>query len=107
MLRWIKDKPRNAVMNMSIDEMLFNEYSAIPVLRTYYWDNSYTTIGYFQKAKDVVAKDFVRRFTGGLTVNHQHDVSYCFIASSKYWNIYDQNETYKIIHKHSAWKLLA
>ncbi|MDR0399285.1 MAG: hypothetical protein LBH33_05805 [Endomicrobium sp.] len=98
MLRWIKDKPRNAVMNMSIDEMLFNEYSTIPVLRTYYWDNSYTTIGYFQKAKDVAAKDFVRRFTGGLTVNHQHDVSYCFIASSKYWDVYDQNETYKIIH---------
>ncbi|MDR1942990.1 MAG: hypothetical protein LBQ04_02605 [Endomicrobium sp.] len=98
MLRWIKDKHRNAVMNMSIDEMLFNEHSAIPVLRIYYWDNSYTTIGYFQKANEVVAKDFVRRFTGGLTVSHQHDVSYCFIASSKYWNIYDQNETYKIIH---------
>jgi lipoate-protein ligase A len=98
MLRWIKDKHRNAVMNMSIDEMLFNEYSAIPVLRTYCWDNSYTTIGYFQKAKDVVAKGFVRRFTSGLMVNHQHDVSYCFVASSKYWNVYDQNETYKIIH---------
>jgi lipoate-protein ligase A len=98
MLRWIKDKHSNAVINMSIDEMLFNEYSTIPVLRTYYWDNSYTSIGYFQKAKDVVAKSFVRRFTGGLTVNHQYDVSYCFIASSKYWNVYDQNETYKIIH---------
>jgi lipoate-protein ligase A len=98
MLRWIKDKHRNAVMNMSIDEMLFNEYSATPTLRTYCWDNSYTTIGYFQKAKEVVAKNFVRRFTGGLTVNHQHDVSYCFITSSKYWNVYDQNETYKIIH---------
>jgi lipoate-protein ligase A len=98
MLHWIKDKHRNAVINMSIDEMLFNEYNAIPVLRTYYWDNPYTTIGYFQKAKDVIAKNFVRRFTGGLTVNHEHDVSYCFIASSKYWNVYDQNETYKIIH---------
>jgi lipoate-protein ligase A len=98
MLHWIKDKHRNAVINMSIDEMLFNKYNGIPVLRTYYWDNSYTTIGYFQKANEVVAKDFVRRFTGGLTVDHQHDISYCFIASSKYWNVYNQNETYKIIH---------
>jgi lipoate-protein ligase A len=98
MLHWIKDTYRNAVMNMSIDEMLFNEYGDIPVLRTYYWDNAYTTVGYFQKAKDVIVKDFVRRFTGGFTVNHQHDISYGFIVSSKDWNVYSQDETYKIIH---------
>jgi lipoate-protein ligase A len=37
--------------------MLFNEYGDTPVLRTYYWANAYTTIGYFQKAKDVTVKD--------------------------------------------------
>jgi lipoate-protein ligase A len=98
MLHWIKDTYRDSVMNMSIDEMLFNEYGDIPVLRIYYWDNAYTTIGYFQKAKDVIVKAFVRRLTGGLTVNHQHDISYCFVVSSKDWNVYDQDETYKSIH---------
>ncbi|MDR2437186.1 MAG: hypothetical protein LBD17_03860 [Endomicrobium sp.] len=98
MLHWIKDTYRNAVMNMAIDEALFSQYNNDSLLRTYYWDNPYTTIGYFQKSKDVLAKSFVRRFTGGLTVNHHHDLSYSFITSSQYWNVYDQNETYRIIH---------
>jgi lipoate-protein ligase A len=98
MLHWTNDIPRNAIMNMAIDEILFNEYQDGALLRTYYWDNPYTTIWYFQKAKEVASRKFVRRFTGGLTVSHQHDISYCFISSPKYWNVYDQNETYKIIH---------
>ncbi|MDR1087362.1 MAG: hypothetical protein LBL16_03915 [Endomicrobium sp.] len=77
--------------------MLFNEYGDTPVLRTYYWANAYTTIGYFQKAKDVTVKDFVRRFSGKLIVNRQHDISYCFVVSSKDWNVYGQDESYKSI----------
>ncbi|GHT10879.1 hypothetical protein AGMMS49571_00260 [Endomicrobiia bacterium] len=80
MLRWIDDIPRNAAMNMALDEMLFNEYKNNPVLRTYYWDNAYTTIGYFQKAKDAGGSGLVRRFTGGLTVNHHNDISYSVIT---------------------------
>jgi lipoate-protein ligase A len=98
MLHWIKDTYRNAVMNMAIDEALFSQNNDASLLRTYHWDSPYTTIGYFQKSKDASTESFVRRFTGGLTVNHHHDLSYCFITSSKYWNVYDQNETYMLIH---------
>jgi len=98
MLRWIDDTPRNAAMNMALDEMLFNKYNNEPILRVYCWDNSYITIGYFQKAKNIAKVGFVRRFTGGLTVNHHKDVSYSFIVSSEFWNIYSQKETYKSIH---------
>jgi lipoate-protein ligase A len=96
-LMWINDVPRNAVMNMALDEMLFDEFDS-PVLRVYYWDESYTTIGYFQKAIDVPVHGFVRRFTGGLTVNHNSDISYCFIVSSDFWNVYDHCRSYRNIH---------
>jgi len=97
MLIWIDDIPRNVTMNMALDEILFNEFNN-PVLRVYYWDNSYVTIGYFQKSKDIIVPGFVRRFTGGLTVNHKSDMSYCFVVSSDFWNIYDHYRSYRNIH---------
>jgi len=98
MLRWIDDIPRSAAMNMAIDEMLFNRYGNEPVLRVYYWDSLYTTIGYFQKAENATETGFVRRFTGGLAVTHLDDISYGFIVSSDFWNVYSQRETYRNIH---------
>jgi lipoate-protein ligase A len=84
---------------MSIDEILFTYNTQIPVLRTYYWDNIYITIGYFQKSKNITLPyQFIRRITGGLTVIHNYDISYCFIVSYPFWNVYDYNETYKNIH---------
>lgn len=98
-LKIINDIKRNAAMNMALDDMLFNKEDFDPVLRTYLWDGPYTTIGFFQKSAEVVSKDFVRRFTGGLTVNHHKDLSYSFIATTATWAyIYNQNETYKHIH---------
>jgi lipoate-protein ligase A len=83
---------------MSLDEMLFHEYKNEPVLRIYYWNNAYTTIGYFQSSKNIKEKEFVRRFTGGLVVNHYKDISYSFVVSSVFWEVYDQHYTYKNIH---------
>jgi lipoate-protein ligase A len=98
MLRWINDVPRNAAMNMALDEMLFNEYKNNPVLRTYYWDNTYTTIGYFQKVKDTNGYGLIRRFTGGLTVTHHNDTAYSVIISSDFFNVYNQQKIYRNIH---------
>ncbi|GMO64148.1 MAG: hypothetical protein Nk1A_0260 [Endomicrobiia bacterium] len=98
MFKLIDDIPRNAAMNMALDEVLFNKYKNEPILRVYYWDNSYTTIGYFQKVESIAEVEFVRRFTGGLTVNHRNDISYSFIVSLEFWNIYNQMETYRNIH---------
>jgi lipoate-protein ligase A len=98
MLRWICDDKKDAITNMSLDEAIFNNYNNTPVLRTYLWDGRYTTIGYFQKAKEIKQTNFVRRFTGGLTVNHKNDISYCFIVSSICWDVYNEVKTYKNIH---------
>ncbi|MCL2485484.1 MAG: hypothetical protein FWF00_02975 [Endomicrobia bacterium] len=95
MLRFIHDIARNGAMNMAIDEVLFNGLENGAVLRTYFWDAPYTTIGYFQK-NDCNA---VRRMTGGLLVNHRDDLSYCFCADTQNWkHIYSQQDTYKAIH---------
>ena len=102
---------------MAIDELLFEEIqtaavrqlgssaaqqqrhclyrAAAAVLRIYFWDKAYTTIGYFQK-NDCEA---VRRMTGGLLVNHKDDLSYGFCAAAEEWPyIYNQQDTYKHIH---------
>jgi len=94
-LRYIYDTARSAEMNMAIDELLFDEIQKEPVLRIYFWDKAYTTIGYFQK-NDCTA---VRRMTGGLLVNHKDDLSYGFCATAEKWPyIYNQQDTYKLIH---------
>ncbi|MDR3253780.1 MAG: hypothetical protein LBT07_02300, partial [Endomicrobium sp.] len=56
----------------------------------------YTTIGYFQKSS--YGHSFIRRLTGGLTVQHHYDISYSFITSSDFWNVYNQHQTYRNIH---------
>ncbi|MDR1195720.1 MAG: hypothetical protein LBL00_04490 [Endomicrobium sp.] len=95
MLRYIYDKAASAAVNMAIDELLFDLVQKEPVLRIYFWDKAYTTIGYFQKNECSA----VRRLTGGLTVNHQNDLSYGFCAGAEEWPYaYDQRDTYKHIH---------
>ncbi|MDR2676428.1 MAG: hypothetical protein LBC05_00175 [Endomicrobium sp.] len=96
-LRWINDIPRNAIMNMALDEFLFNEYMNEPILRTYLWDGFYTTIGYFQNAS-ICNSNFVRRLTGGLMVQHHNDMSYSFFVSSDFWNVHNPCQIYNNIH---------
>jgi Lipoate-protein ligase A len=95
MLRYIFDSARSAAMNMALDETLFDSLKNEPVLRVYFWDKPYTTIGYFQKNDN----NAVRRLTGGLLVNHNSDLSYGFCASAENWAyLYSQQNTYKYIH---------
>lgn len=95
MINLIYDTARNAAMNMAIDDVIFSELQDDAFLRIYFWDNPYTTIGYFQK-NDCNA---TRRFTGGLLVNHKDDLSYSFCANSESFPyIYSQQDTYKVLH---------
>jgi lipoate-protein ligase A len=97
MLFLIEDTARSCSANMAIDELFFNSFDGTPILRTYSWDNAYTSIGYFQKSRDFKT-NFVRRLTGGLAVEHFKDLSYSLICSSENLNIYNQFEIYKTTH---------
>ncbi len=71
-----------AAMNMAIDEALL-ELSSAPALRFYGWRQPSLSFGYFGKFTDVAAaidaRDLVRRWTGGGSVSHGHDLTYSLI----------------------------
>ena len=97
------DIARDCQTNIALDEVFFTEKEFKPILRFYTWTKPAYTIGYFQKYSELENKnnyDIVRRLTGGLSVLHNTDLSYSFIVSDKEWDyIYNQEETYKIIHE--------
>ncbi|MFC1501213.1 biotin/lipoate A/B protein ligase family protein [Elusimicrobiota bacterium] len=102
--RFILSTPDNGPNNMAIDEALFlsnciDEFKA-PVFRLYSWSAKCATIGYFQKHTEFTGNiDVTRRLTGGLSVEHNNDLSYSFVISKPYWqHVYDQEKTYFHIH---------
>lgn len=103
--RLIVSPPADGPANMAADEALLAAYceqpGSLPVLRLYTWTAPCVTIGYFQKHAEVAGGGlpFTRRMTGGLTVVHGKDLSYCLIADKTAWpSVYDQAETYRILH---------
>lgn len=103
--RLIVSPPADGPSNMAADEALLTSYGELPgsqpVLRLYSWTAPCLTIGYFQKHAEVEAGGLplTRRMTGGLTVVHGHDLSYCLIADKAAWpSVYDQTETYRLLH---------
>ncbi len=65
--------------NMALDEALLREVK-VPVLRIYEWDQSAVSIGYFQsKAVVPIGRKFIRRYTGGGSVDHLLDLTYTVI----------------------------
>ncbi len=83
--RLILSPPADAFTNMALDEAMARALNPIPTLRVYYWDSPAISIGYFQKAVEVLntfntsntfdmvqpAPILVRRPTGGTAVLHK------------------------------------
>lgn len=108
--------------NMSIDESIFEStlldnsllavipashglgiqskpYPSGVTLRFYTWSVRCATIGYFQPYINLPAAQTIRRITGGLTVEHKNDISYCFCANKSTWPfVYDQETNYQKLH---------
>ena len=92
--RLISPRYNDAYANMAIDEAILRGYIAgvsPPTLRIYGWKPNAISLGYFQKAEDVLdianceqqKIPFVRRITGGEAIFHGGDVSYSIICSGK------------------------
>jgi lipoate-protein ligase A len=68
---------------MAVDEWLL-ETATIPVLRVYGWQGNWGSVGYFGKISEARARfpeiDWVRRWTGGGTVDHRADWTYTVVA---------------------------
>ena len=91
-LRLIRDVPRQAALNMAIDEVLMEaqkETLAQAALRFYGWEDTCYTVGYFQDLEAVREKagrpgercQWVRRITGGGAVRHGRDLTFSLSMS--------------------------
>ncbi len=80
---WLDPVERPGPEAMAVDEWLLESASA-PVLRVYHWRGEWGSVGYFGCLADAVASfpgvEWVRRWTGGGTVDHRADWTYSVIV---------------------------
>lgn len=80
---WIDPVERPGPEAMAVDEWLL-ETSQVPVLRVYRWLGEWGSIGYFgdlaEAANALPGLEWVRRWTGGGTVDHRRDWTYTVVA---------------------------
>jgi lipoyl(octanoyl) transferase len=80
---WLDPVERPGPEAMAVDEWLL-ETSTAPVLRVYQWRGEWGSVGYFGCLADARASfpdiNWVRRWTGGGTVDHRADWTYSVIV---------------------------
>lgn len=78
------DIPRDGIENMAIDESMavFAGANNTLILRLYYWERPFLSLGYFQSASDRLAYPllrnlpYTRRLSGGGAIIHDREVTY-------------------------------
>jgi lipoate-protein ligase A len=80
---WLDPVERPGPEAMAVDEWLL-ETATLPVLRVYHWRGDWGSVGYFGCLADAAASfpgvEWVRRWTGGGTVDHRADWTYSVIV---------------------------
>lgn len=80
---WIDPVKRPGPEAMAVDEWLLDQVR-LPVLRVYGWLGDWGSLGYFGSLDDAMASfpgiSWVRRWTGGGTVDHREDWTYTVVA---------------------------
>lgn len=90
--RYIDSDISPGPLNMAIDEALlclFDPEGSGPVLRTYGWEPAALSLGRFQKSGEALdlnrcrsnAVSVVRRVSGGGTIYHADELTYCIVCS--------------------------
>jgi len=83
---WMDPVRRSGPEAMAVDEWLLAEVE-LPVLRVYEWQGDWGSIGYFGNLAAARVTfpgvDWVRRWTGGGTVDHRADWTYSVIAPER------------------------
>jgi lipoate-protein ligase A len=80
---WLDPVTRSGPEAMAVDEWLL-QTTEMPVLRVYRWAGDWGSVGYFGKLVEAEAAfpgiSWVRRWTGGGTVDHRTDWTYSVVA---------------------------
>ena len=99
---WIDPVKRPGPEAMAVDEWLL-ETAERPVLRVYGWLGEWGSVGYFGSLADARASfpgvEWVRRWTGGGTVDHRADWTYTVVAPAGETLVGLKGaESYRILH---------
>ncbi len=102
----IEDQPRSGAWNMALDETLLE--SAIDrgacTLRWYRWERATASLGYFQGHAEladdpqVARLPVVRRLSGGGTIVHDQEWTYCLTLPPAQRVVHQPHELYDIVH---------
>lgn len=83
---WLDFEPRLGPAAMAVDEWLLSSVTDTPILRVYRWLGDWGTIGYFgalsEARRSLPGLEWVRRWTGGGTVDHRADWTYTLALPS-------------------------
>ena len=100
---WFDPVARVGPEAMAVDEWLL-ENRVRPLLRIYSWKGNWGSLGYFGKLAEARERmpclDWVRRWTGGGTVDHSQDWTYSLIVPQSH--VVAQlkgGESYRLIHE--------
>lgn len=102
----IEDQPRSGAWNMALDETLLESAieRGVCTLRWYRWDRATASLGYFQGhaelAQDpqIAGLPVVRRLSGGGTIVHDQEWTYCLTLPAGQRVVQQPHELYDIVH---------
>lgn len=100
---WEDPVKRCGVEAMAVDEWLL-ETRKLPLLRVYGWKGCWGSVGYFGKIaearEELPGVEWVRRWTGGGTVDHREDWTYSLIVPrGTGLDGVRSGESYRLIHE--------
>ena len=111
LILWMDAAARPGPEAMAVDEWLC-ETARQPVLRVYHWSGDWGSIGCFGRLADARAAlpglDWVRRWTGGGSVDHRRDWTYTLVVPAGVPLASMRGaESYRVIHQALATALAA
>lgn len=110
-LRVILDtEPNLGAWNMAVDETLLESAISrdVATLRWYEWREPTVSLGYFQKSAELLVDDRlvrlprVRRLSGGGTILHDNELTYCLCLPASQKVFEQPHELYDLIHQSIA-----
>lgn len=103
----IEEEPRSGAWNMALDETLLETAIGLGLctLRWYRWETATASLGYFQGHAEladdprVAALPAVRRLSGGGTIVHDEEWTYCLTLPATQRVVYQPHELYDLVHR--------
>ena len=100
---WLDPVARPGPEAMAVDEWLLGEVQ-VPLLRIYRWQGEWGSLGYFgslsEAQKNFPGLQWVRRWTGGGTVDHREDLTYTLVIPISHPLAKARGaESYRLIHE--------